>query len=243
MPNYVRTRISFVGDKKQVDELKKFVKGEYKKDNGETRVVEFDFRKIIPIPEDLMISSSSAGDCGMCYLILNDKSSFAWTNDDRSFMERMENDKKEKPEFFNECIELGKKYLANISKYGYKDWYSFCINNWGTKWNACNPEWISDDQVEFDTAWSFCYKVIKKLSEIFPEIIIEFEYADEDLGSNAAVGSFKNGEEINCEFPDDCSNRAYEIALSLHPQYQDQLVYDDASDTYKWVEDKLEEEL
>lgn len=38
------------------------------------------------------------------------------------------------------------------------DWYNWCIENWGTKWDACNMSWsqIDDNTVEFsfETAWA-----------------------------------------------------------------------------------------
>ena len=46
-----------------------------------------------------------------------------------------------------------------IEKYGYADWYSFCVNEWGTKWdfgddNGINE--VTDDSltVYFDSAWA-----------------------------------------------------------------------------------------
>jgi hypothetical protein len=47
----------------------------------------------------------------------------------------------------------------NLDKFGSKDWYDWCIKNWGTKWDACSVEanmpWDSHFlQVVFETAWS-----------------------------------------------------------------------------------------
>jgi hypothetical protein len=235
MPNWVRTRLTFNGEQSRIDELKKFVTGE-EESVGATHTILFDFNKIIPMPEELNIESGSSGDWGMRYLLLNAKSSFLWTDDDRSFMERMEKQKEENPESFNRDIELGKKYLNNISKYGHTTWYEWHCSNWGTKWNACEVEWTDDNQVEFETAWSFCFPIVEKLSQLFPDIAIEFSYADEDCGSNTGTGTIKNGEEIDCEYPDTGDNRAYEIYLSLHPEYEDELVYDPDLDTYKWID-------
>ena len=241
MPNWVRTRLTFNGEQSRIDELKAFVKSETKDESGELHTNYFDFNKVVPMPEELRISCSSSGDWGMRYLLLNAKSSLLWTDDDRSFMESMEKQKEENPDRFNEDIELGKKYLSNISKYGHKDWYGFCCDNWGTKWGASEVEWVNDDQVEFETAWSFCFPIVEKLSKLFPDIIIEFEYADEDCGSNDACGKFINGQEVDCEYPDTGSNRAYEIYLSLHPEYEYELVYDPDLDTYKWIDQECEE--
>ena len=237
MPNWVRTRLTFNGDRSRIDELKTFVKSETKDESGKFHTNLFDFNKVVPMPEELNISSSSSGDCGMRYLLLNSKHSILWTDDDRSFMERMEKQKEENPDRFNEDIELGKKYLNNISKYGYKDWYNFCCDNWGTKWGACEIEWINDDQVEFETAWDFCFPIVQKLSEMFPDVEIVFCFADEDCGSNTGDGRMIAGKETDdTEYPKTGDNRAYEIYLSLHPEYEDELVYDPDLNTYVWID-------
>ena len=238
MPNWVRTRLTFNGKKNRVAEIKELVKTTGKDDEGRDYTNEFDFNKVIPMPEELDIASSSSGEWGMSYLILKAKSSILWTKDDRSFMERMEKQKEENPDRFNEDIELGKKYLSNIAKYGHKDWYSFCSSSdgWNTKWNACEVEWTDENQVEFETAWSFCFNVVIQLSKKFPDVAIEFSFADEDCGSNDGCGTIKDGEEIDCEYPETGDNRAYEIYLSLHPEYEDELVYDPDLDNYKWID-------
>ena len=89
MPNWVRTRLTFNGEQSRIDELKAFVKSETKDESGELRTDLFDFNKIIPMPEELDIPSSSSGDWGMRYLLLSAKHSILWNEDDRSFMERM----------------------------------------------------------------------------------------------------------------------------------------------------------
>ena len=236
MPNWVRTRLTFNGDRSRIDELKAFVKSETKDESGELHTNLFDFNKVVPMPEELNIESGSSGDWGMRYLLLNAKSKFLWSDDDRSFMERMEKQKEENPDRFNNDVELGKKYLNNISKYGHTTWYEWHCSNWGTKWNACEVEWVNDNQVEFETAWSFCFPIVEKLSQLFPDVAIEFSYADEDCSSNTGTGTIKDGEEIDCEYPETGDNRAYEIYLSLHPEYEDELVYDPDLDTYKWID-------
>lgn len=42
-------------------------------------------------------------------------------------------------------------------KYGYPDWYSWCVNEWGTKWDAGVNSWEEDGGqilVSFETAWA-----------------------------------------------------------------------------------------
>lgn len=241
MPNWVRTRLTFNGEQNRVAEIKELVKTTGKDNKGKDYTNVFDFNNVIPMPEELNIPSSSSGEYGMRYLLLKAKESVLWTEDDRSFMERMEKQKEEHPDCFNDDIELGKKYLSNISKYGHKDWYGFNIAYWGTKWGAYEGEWVSDNCVEFETAWSFAYPIVEKLSQMFPDVEIEFEYADEDSSYNTGTGKIINGEEIDCEYPYGGSKRGYEIYLSLHPEYEDELVYDPDLDTYKWIDQDYDE--
>lgn len=61
----------------------------------------------------------------------------------------------------------------NLSKYAYEDWYGFNTNNWGTKWDMCEPDvtYTEGDNtimVSFDTAWG-------------PPIAF-YETMEEDLG-------------------------------------------------------------
>ena len=60
-------------------------------------------------------------------------------------------------------IELEAQEKLNEEKYGYGDWYDFCVARWGTKWDvdAYNPieldsEWDKNNKITtgFDSAWS-----------------------------------------------------------------------------------------
>ena len=65
-------------------------------------------------------------------------------------------------------------------EYGQDGWYSWSIANWGTKWRASNVAIDRDAEdilrARFDTAWSPPEAVLKKLSEQFPEIELEYSY-------------------------------------------------------------------
>ena len=44
------------------------------------------------------------------------------------------------------------------------------------------------------TAWSTPEPIFKKLAEQYPDLLIEIEYADEDLGNNCGSYSYADGE-------------------------------------------------
>ena len=86
-----------------------------------------------------------------------------------------------------------------IAKYGSDNWYDWCIQNWGTKWNASGTQDIRLNfkgnrlTIVFNTAWSTPAPVIEKLSEKFPDVKINVWFADEDYGSNVGRYGFTNG--------------------------------------------------
>ena len=48
---------------------------------------------------------------------------------------------------------------ANLAKYGVKNWYDFCVNRWGTKWDVdCQGVDVSEDgtnvTASFESAWA-----------------------------------------------------------------------------------------
>ena len=67
-------------------------------------------------------------------------------------------------------------------KYGYTDWYSWSIANWGTKWDACEPHICSNDInffcVSFETAWSPPIDWIDNIMKDFPDLCFELEYEE-----------------------------------------------------------------
>jgi len=83
---------------------------------------------------------------------------------------------------------------SNLKKYGYKNWYDWCVNNWGTKWNAGGDndamqvdydEDVGNQSIalfQFDTAWAPPLGVLEKLMETHPELSIECRYHEPGVG-------------------------------------------------------------
>lgn len=108
---------------------------------------------------------------------------------------------------------VGRAYIDNILEYGHDTWYDWRIDNWGTKWNACECK-IGDDYLEFETAWSAPFPIIEDLSRRFPELIFHHDWADEDLGYNCGRHSYQNGVESPVE-ECDSNDDAHEFACML----------------------------
>lgn len=193
MPNHITNIVKVSGSPEKVKELFLYVKGEKS---------EFDFNKIIPMPESLHITSGSNVDNAIAILSndldkFNEMLDWGWVKEEKiKTVEELQKVllKKLSPKDMQE----GKIALDNILKYGHKDWYSWSIANWGTKWNAYDIVKNNDNEIVFDTAWSTPFPVIEKLAQKFPELTIIVHFADEDIGSNcgsyAFVGGIFNGE-------------------------------------------------
>ena len=60
---------------------------------------------------------------------------------------------------------------ANVEKYGYANWYDFCVNEWGTKWEIGADGNPAQDipgglMLGFDSAWSPPIAAYEKLTDL-----------------------------------------------------------------------------
>jgi hypothetical protein len=68
-------------------------------------------------------------------------------------------------------IELEAKEKANLANHGYRTWYDFCINEWGTKWDIGADGYSADDipgglMLTFDSAWAPPCNAYEKMEEL-----------------------------------------------------------------------------
>ena len=66
---------------------------------------------------------------------------------------------------------LEEKEKANLEKYGYANWYDYCVNEWGTKWDISPYEPVTLDEdgrltMSFDSAWSPPTQAYEKLLDL-----------------------------------------------------------------------------
>jgi hypothetical protein len=74
---------------------------------------------------------------------------------------------------------------AELAMIGHRSWYSWCVENWGTKWNACRAEISkrSPDsgllEIRFDTAWDAPVPIYERLLALFPQLGFWFSWQHE----------------------------------------------------------------
>ena len=233
MPNWVTNILTFnlANSTTKPDVLEAFLKG--KNADGSERV--FDFNKIIPMPESLNIEAGSRGETGYREYTkflqeCEGKSARLKESLERQYIQKLD----------KETWELGKAYYTNKQNYGCTNWYDWCCDNWGTKWNACDV-YIIDMydvnyfKVAFDTAWSAPVPVVVALSKRFPDIGITHEWADENIGYNTGEIEYWDGETETYDVPSEGSKEAFEMSFSVLGIDADEvgLVYDENTGTYE----------
>ncbi|MDO4563879.1 MAG: hypothetical protein Q4C12_08640, partial [Clostridia bacterium] len=217
MPNHVENYISLKGDERQITAMLEAIKSD------EYGIGTIDFNKIIPMPESLNIEAGSRTDKGLeSYRDFVDVYTLGGTIN----MDKLGEIPKKSEEIFlsqrtdikPDEWELGKTAWQNIQKYGAPTWYDWSIANWGTKWNAygydSGRDYSGGDSLWFQTAWSAPHPILEKLTELYPDITMEHQWADEDLGVNCGRFSYKGGERIEEYLPEN-DVEALEYAASV----------------------------
>ena len=63
-----------------------------------------------------------------------------------------------------------------------KDWYDWSVENWGTKWDACESTICNNDinyfSVSFESAWSPPINWIDNIMQDFPDLCFTLEYEE-----------------------------------------------------------------
>jgi hypothetical protein len=244
MPNHV-TNIIHIDDNPR--EVFEFIKCENEP------IGSFDFNKLIPMPEELNIESSSTQSQGLAIAKyrngdsedINKMLEYEWvkekgiTTPEELITELLSR------EYNSDMIELGEKAYNNIIKYGHPDWWHWCVENFGTKWNAYEFVYKGDevtDEIEFFTAWSPPIPVIEALSKKFPDRVIKLSWSDEDFGSNVGEITFQNGEIIEHNEPESQSKEAFEMAAEIQGCDLKEWGYVLSADgcSYEYVQDEPE---
>lgn len=159
MPNWVKNEITFEGKKENIEALLNAVKSDES---------DFDFNKLIPMPESLnlisgsitedsifwALSKMSNDECAKYFNLLKNSKDVLSENrletlKNRFSVEDVSRAQKnaanyvpnedEKKLGITDYESLGRMYLKNLEEYGTMDWYDWHCKYWGTKWNTREP--------------------------------------------------------------------------------------------------------
>jgi hypothetical protein len=71
-----------------------------------------------------------------------------------------------------EQIKLHEQTMHNLSTYGYANWYDWCVNEWGTKWDVggegdqASQDSPTDLRMNFDSAWAPPIAAMEKFQDL-----------------------------------------------------------------------------
>lgn len=205
MPNHVINNVTLSGDKEQIVSMLEAIKSD------EFGIGSIDFNKIIPMPESLNMEWGSATERGLkAYQDFVAVYTFDGANKEKDLL----NIPEEKEKIFLDMRtdispqewSLGRQAFRNMLQYGAAAWYDWCIENWGTKWNAYGlDEWqdVLDDNhtLTFQTAWNAPHPILTKLAEMYPGVSFKHLWADENIGENCGRSSYEDGECAGVFYP------------------------------------------
>ena len=109
----------------------------------------------------------------------------------------------------------------------------------GTKWNA-HDTIVNDPgeaNVYFHTAWSAPLPFLEALSQKYPELTFDYEFADEDIGYNTGKMTIRDGEILEGGFLDDASKEAYETYFALWGG-EDEYRFNAKTGTYEYIDNE-----
>ena len=87
-----------------------------------------------------------------------------------------------------------------------KEWYTWRLTNWGTKWSAADTiitfNWEDEENpsiksivYDFNTAWSPPSEWLSKVSEVYPDIEFELKYCEPNMNFSG-ITIIQKGNEI-----------------------------------------------
>ncbi len=97
-------------------------------------------------------------------------------------------------------------------------WFHWNPHNWGCRDNAYGFERlahrVNPQTMLFQVGWSPPHAVIQKLSEMFPDVQITHQWADDNVGFNCGLRDYLAGSFVDIALPDG-SREAFEYAAKV----------------------------
>ena len=227
MPNHITNRLEIRGTTEEVKAVRDFLKPKKDSDiDQEHRKCYIDFNSIVKKPKIIQeVGGICCGTEDAVKRVFGKQTYFHSENRVKDMFKRWT--AKEKKQFLKAC--------EAYAKTGYIYWYDWCLDNWGTKWNAYGQKIIRDNLIEFETAWSNVIDLMKMVSAKFPKVSFYYEWADEDTGANCGWYTLHEGDVIDEYLPKNGTKEAYDMSFKIHPD--DKRHYKLIDGNYEYDED------
>jgi len=132
---------------------------------------------------------------------------------------------------------LRQQYITNLEIYGHKDWYDWCVSNWGTKWppSVHSIDGSKDHlSIRGDSAWAPPSALIAFITAQYPvEAYLSYQ---EDSMCFAGVDAYVRGEVVYDGYFE------YDEVSSV-ADAQEAVDWDAEDDGYQAFQDAIEDEV
>ena len=137
-----------------------------------------------------------------------------------------------------EQIKLEEDTARNIATHGYANWYDYCVNEWGTKWDVggegdqASQDSPTDLRMNFDSAWAPPIAAMEKFQDLgFKVKLVYWE------SGMCFCGVFdENGD----DYFDYTDMSADEVEANINPEIDECMCI--VENLREWEEDNAEEE-
>lgn len=133
--------------------------------------------------------------------------------------------------------------LEKLRDRGIPNWFNWNRDNWGCRDNAYGfhrlLERASPEKLLFEAGWTPPHKVVQKLSEMYPDITIVHQWADDNVGFDCGMREYKAGAYTEAYFQPG-SREAYEYAaqvMDIDLARDKQMYVSEDGTTYEYRED------
>ena len=214
MQKWVTNRPTLHGaEQEEIDKVFDFLKGED---------CEVDFNKIVPMPLELRDTEiGNEAECAWAYYLAKEFGNY--TEIDKMLMytwvkgEEITT-RKDLLDFLLEeqdgIYEMGKELYRLDTLYGFHDWYDWSMEHWRTTVNACDAR-REGNIIEFETIWLGVPYLMRIVSEKFPNVTLDYEFADEYFGYHVGRYTFMAGIVMAEYEPADNTVEARQLAKSI----------------------------
>lgn len=197
MPNWTNNVIRFSGTPEALKSVKAAVREEDEI---------FDFNQFLPCPPELRDSISPL------QVVATEEAAVRINND---WTHRTQKHEGEGTIRAISAQERGRR----LRDYGADDWYSWNMNNWGTKWQGSSAEILYEDGesiiISFETPWSAPHKLFKYLQEELKLTIVGGSIYEDgsEFELHGSLAAFTNyftlHEEVEVDATDEVEDGSY----------------------------------
>jgi len=183
MPNWCTNKLTVSGLNEDLERFREAAGGKL----VEGKSTAFSLQELVPCPKELYEVKSGFADLAydVKYGDWKKVAICSWIRDanDGLVPESREEAIKIFRDLRPETMADADRYKANLEKHGARDWYHWCCDNWGTKWNVDAKVDQLDGRLiyHFESAWAPPLNALQTISSEYPTLEFSIKFYEEGM--------------------------------------------------------------